>query len=187
MYDLDSDEERLFHEWSKKVAEKKAIYETYHENLKRAIRELELFYFPAFNKRMSISSLKETFLKARKNDYTNKNLTHDINISDEDFTIALKHWDLKSVIKSEKEYFKCRLNKDVEDVLEQNENLFIFTDDTHKYNNINIIKCEICNLSFDKNIGCKKINTKLHQYREWIINNNLTISFYQWEKDHWKK
>jgi hypothetical protein len=187
MYDLDSDDEQKFIQWQQSLAAKKVIYESYSENLKRAIDELELFYFPKNKQIESLDKLKDIFIDARKIDYANKNVTHNIEISDEDFKIALEHWDIKSITKSNKIYFKCSLNQDVKDVLKENKNLFIFTDDNHKYNNIDIINCDVCNLAYDKKVGCKKVNTKDHQYRQWTLDHNLTISKYAWEKEYWKK
>jgi len=186
MHDLDTDAEENLLLWEQELAEKKAKYDSYSENLKRAINELELFYYPKYNKKHSVSKLKDIFINARKKDYANKQLTHDTNISDEDFIIGLEYWGISSVTLGRKVYYKCRLNPNVQNVLEENDNLFIFVDDDHKYNNINIIECEICKLLYDKNKECKKINTKDHLYRQWILEHNLTISKYAWEKEFWK-
>jgi hypothetical protein len=185
MDSLDTDDEESFVLWQQQLQVKKAIYEAYPEHIKRAIRELEVFYYPMYNRKEPLSKIKDIFINARKMDYPNKNLDFDTNISDEDFKIAIEHWDIKSFTKNNKIYFKCIISPSAKKVLNTKPELFVFIDETHEYNNKNYIDCEICYHMYDKNKVCAKSSTKKHMYREWCKSHNLTISFYEWEKKYY--
>lgn len=182
MNSLDTDDEASFVLWQQQLEDKKAIYEAYPEHIKRAIRELEIFYYPMYNRKEPLSKIKDIFINARKLNYSNKNLDFDTDISDEDFKIAIEHWDIKSFSKNNKIYFKCIISPSAKKVLNTNPELFVFIDETHEYNNKNLIDCEICYYMYDKNGVCAKSSTKKHMYREWCKSHNLNISFYEWCK-----
>ena len=181
---MSNSEEYEFIQWSIVQAEKLATYEAYSENLKRAIKELELFYYPSHNKKVLVSKLKDVFIRARKNDYRNNHISHQVDISDEEFITALEYWNLASINFGYKIYFKCRLNPEVSNVFDHNEKLFVFQNENYEYNNINFIECEICGSPFDKTTVCSKTSTKKHQYHEWIMSHNADISYYNWNKMH---
>jgi hypothetical protein len=156
--------------WEKEAAEEQAIYDSYSPNAQRAIDEL--YQFVACKKEpknKSLNELKDFFIKARKNNYLNKNLDHDPNITNEEFIEAMEYFDHESKIKNKKTYFNCEVNPDILYVLSRYEDRFVYKDTIYEYYDKNMKTCKMCKektyriVKYDIMVGCK--NEKYHWHQ----------------------
>jgi hypothetical protein len=145
-------------------------YISYSLNIQRAIDELMFFINHDNTSKISMSKLINILIKARKNDYMNKNLDYDPNITEEEFIEAMDFSNYKSITINDKIYFNCEIDPKAIFVLSRYEDRFIFKTNIDNFWDKNIVKCTKCkerylhyDFSYNINIGCKNRKYKWHQ------------------------
>jgi len=156
--------------WEKEAEDEQALYNSHSPNVQRAIDEISYIINSSDNTKTSINKLITILINARKNDYINRNLDHDPNITEDEFIEAMDYSNYKPITIHSKKYFDCKIDPKVISVLTRYEDRFIFKTSFDEFFDKNIVKCAICkekyivdNFYYNIDIGCKNRKYKWHQ------------------------